>query len=235
MALTRQTIGWHVGSMVAGGAAVFTMMATNKVDVYAIWNSLNTIVANITTLLTLLAPLAAAFGAAYRTWNSKQVPTDTVAVQPVAIDAGASPHEAIVTGKIVGALLMGLILLGAPDARAQQRTVSPLVSILPKLIADAQAASDDAKAHSDIIAQTCYDAISSVATAQLAASDNASGVVGPLVIMQKARDIGRLNSTPQGTQLIVGCAPLVQDAKINLIQFFTTIGGTVLIKGILIP
>lgn len=137
-------------------------------------------------------------------------------------------------------LVAALALLSAP-AYAQQKPVSPLApasssplaQILPKLIADAQAASDDAKAHNDVIAQACYDAIAAVASQQLTAANASAGVIGPLVILQKARDIGKLNSTPQGTQLIMGCAALVQDAKLNMVQFFTSIGGAALVKGVL--
>lgn len=139
--------------------------------------------------------------------------------------------------RIVVAVLISVLAI--TSAGAQQKAVSSLVSaspltqILPKLIADAQAASEDAKIHNDEIAQTCYDAIVSVANEQLSANSASSGVIGPLVILQRARDIGKLNSSPQGTRLIMGCAALVQDAKLNMIQFFTTIGGAALVKGIL--
>lgn len=131
---------------------------------------------------------------------------------------------------LVGVLLAGLVVT---SANAQQKAVSPLVTVLPKLIADAQAASEDAKSHNDAIAQSCYDAIVTVANQQLTSEQSSNGVIGPLVILQKARDIGKLNSTPQGTQLIMGCAALVQDAKLNMVQFFTSIGGAALVKGIL--
>lgn len=67
----------------------------------------------------------------YSNWGTKSVPNASIAVQATAIDPGASAHEAIVTGKIVGALLFTLLLFGAvPSAFAQNRMpVSPLVAL----------------------------------------------------------------------------------------------------------
>ena len=70
-----------------------------------------------------------------------------------------------------------------------------------------------------------------VAAAKLAASTTTGG--GALLVFQKVRDFARLNASPTGTSLIVGCAPLVQDAKLNFVQFFANIGGAVLLKGII--
>lgn len=144
MALTRATIGWHAASIGAGGLAVFAAMASNKVDVYAIWNAMNKIVADVTTLLATLAPVIAIFGAAYRTWNAKQVPTDAVAVQPYhapseiggvnPVPPGTIGASAVVTGKIVGAMLIGALLLAGMDrvsAADVKKAVSPLVATAP--------------------------------------------------------------------------------------------------------
>ena len=102
--------------------------------------------------------------------------------------------------------------------------------VLQKIAADAQAASADAKANNDVIAQTCYDAIA--ADAQTKLSTGAATGGGALTLFQKVRDISRMNASPAGTQLIVGCAPLVQDAKLNFLQFFANVGAAVLLKGV---
>lgn len=237
MALTRQAILWHAGSMVAGGIAVFSAMASQEIDVYAIWNAMNKIVADITTLLALLAPIATLFGAAYRTWNAKQVPVTAIAIDHVDNDLKTMPRPGefvAAAGKVVGAFVFFIILFPTLPAMAQTKPVAnPFVSVLPKLIADAQAALNDANDHNDTIAANCYSAIVAVATAQQNAQSTNGG--GALLVFQKVRNIARLNATPQGTNLIIGCAALVQDAKLNMVQFFTNFGGAILIKGLLVP
>ncbi len=120
-----------------------------------------------------------------------------------------------------------------PPQRPQvQSADQPITSdLLNKIVADAQAADADAKSNNDTIASTCYEAIIAVAQTRLQTVDLQGA--GLLTAFQKVRDLNRLNASPLGTQLIVGCAPLVQDAKLNFLQFFTNIGAVVLLKGIL--
>ena len=128
-------------------------------------------------------------------------------------------------------LLLALALTLASAPAMAQTKAAPTTNILQVLHDDAVAASADAKANNDVIAQGCYDAIAMVAAAKLAASTTTGG--GALLVFQKVRDFARLNASPTGTSLIVGCAPLVQDAKLNFVQFFANIGGAVLLKGII--
>ena len=128
---------------------------------------------------------------------------------------------------IVAVLLSSLVCL--PQARAA--TAQPPASVLQTLRDDAVAAAADAKTNSDVIAETCYNAIATVADAKLQSAQVTGG--GVLLGFQKVRDFTRLNASPVGTNLILGCAPLVQDAKLNFVQFFTQIGGLVLLKGII--
>lgn len=134
------------------------------------------------------------------------------------------------TGAVLVAIALGGLLWGGQPAHAQQP--APESSILTRILADAQVALDDATAHDDKIAAPCYAAIIAVATARSAATTEKGGV---LAMFQKVRDVMKINTSPMGTQLIMGCAPLVQDAKINMLDFFTKAGAVVLLKGILIP
>lgn len=154
MALTRSTLMWHAGSMAAGGLAVFTAMASQQVDVYAIWNDMNKIVADVTALLAALAPIAAIFGAAYRTWDAKQVPAAALVVDvgspskavtdaehPPGNSATVETINGTAAGKIVGALLIGLIVLTAASSAYAAPPTFPGFSIKKP-----QAVVDDIKA-----------------------------------------------------------------------------------------
>lgn len=132
-------------------------------------------------------------------------------------------------------LMIGLLCLVPTFAQAQIK-LPPLPSptqVIQTIIDDATAALADAKSNQDDIAIPCYQAIIVVANAKLAAGPSTGGKL--LYAFQKVRDVTKINTSPLGTQLIVGCAPLVQDAKINMVTFFANIGGSVLIKGLLVP
>ena len=105
-------------------------------------------------------------------------------------------------------------------------------TILQAIVADAKAALDDANTNNDQIASACWTAIHTAAQAKLAASHLPGA--GLLYAFQKVRDLTRLNSSPIGTSLILGCAPLVQDARLSMVQFFGNIGAMVLLKGVLL-
>jgi len=163
-------------------------------------------------------------------WNMKKVPENSVAMAlspglqtpPV----GSTIPVSIGVGKVVGAILLSILFL-PHNARAATRTPQ---QVLQAIHDDAVAASADALSNNDTIAKTCYDAIAldtqmKLSTAQIAGA-------GVLTVFQKARDVSRLNVSPAGTALIVGCAPLVQDSGLSFAQFFTKIGAAVLLKGI---
>lgn len=133
---------------------------------------------------------------------------------------------------IAGIILALAFLALAAPAMAQPKATD-LTGLLQQIQADAKAALADAQSHQDAIASTCYAAIVELTGAKLQAQGTTGG--GLLLAFQKLRDVNKLNSSPQGTQLIIGCAPLVQDAKVNMLQFFTQIGAAVLLKGVLVP
>lgn len=129
-------------------------------------------------------------------------------------------------------LLIAAITLMPTMAFAQVKLPSES-QILQTIIDDAAAALSDAQQHEDRIAASCWQAVGDVAKAKLAGTSSTGGKL--MFAFQKVRDVTRLNQSPLGTQLIVGCAPLVQDAKLNMVSFFANIGGATLIKGLLIP
>ena len=141
--------------------------------------------------------------------------------------------------RIFAAIIAGLLAI--PPAWSQTSRPAPRpalalpspAELLTALVADAQAASADAKANNDTIAQTCYDAITVAAQAKLASTVTPGG--GLLTAFQKVRDLTRMNASPVGTQLIIGCAPLAQDARVNLVQMLTNVGAATLLKGFILP
>ena len=185
------------------------------------------------------AAAAFAYGM-FEHWNMKKVPDNSTAlklpasvvVPPVGQSINLTPAQGL--AKVVGVLLVGFLVLQAVPARAATpaTTLAQInTDLLQKLAADATAALADANANNDVIAAGCYAAIEKIANAKLTTANTTGG--GLLTGFQKVRDVTRLNASPQGTDLIVGCAPLVQDAKLNFVQFFTNIGGLVLLKGII--
>lgn len=198
--------------------------------------------ASLVTNLAIVIPAAGAIGSiawsVYVHWNMKKVPDSStavklpssVAVPPVGQSINLTPIQGF--AKIVGVLLIGLLVLQVAPAGAATPTPAQIsTDVLQKLAADATAALADANTNNDVIAATCYAAIEKIANAKLSTATIPGG--GLLTGFQKVRDVTRLNASPQGTDLIVGCAPLVQDARINFVQFFTNIGGLVLLKGII--
>jgi len=137
------------------------------------------------------------------------------------------------TGLCLRFILTAVILFLLAVAAMAQPRPSPITTVLQAIVEDANAALADAKDHNDQIAVNCWSAIASVAQAKLQTEQMPGGKL--MYAFQKVRDITRLSSSPQGTTLIMGCAPLVQDAKLNMVSFFTNIGGAVLIKGLLVP
>ena len=134
------------------------------------------------------------------------------------------------------AIAIALCTAVATPALAQTKTPAATLqatatAVLQKIHDDAVAASADATQNNDTIAKACYDAIVTDSQAQLSTTQ-LSGA-GVLTAFQKVRDVTRLNASPAGMALIVGCAPLVQDAKLNFVQFFTNIGAAVLLKGVI--
>lgn len=129
-------------------------------------------------------------------------------------------------------LLSVAFLVAFVTTASAQPKLPSVAALLAQIRDDAQAALADANQHEDRIAAPCYAAIVDMANVKLQAHSVAGG--GVILVFQKLRDLARLNATPQGTSLIVGCAPLAQDAKLTLLDFLTKIGAAVLAKGVLL-
>ncbi len=56
----------HAGTAVAAAYATFAFVADNKVDLYAIWDQLNVVIAQITKFIALVTPMATAAYGVYR-------------------------------------------------------------------------------------------------------------------------------------------------------------------------
>lgn len=63
----------NIGSAAAGAIAAVGFMTTHSVDLYAVWNQLNTVVGDITKLVMMLTPLATAGYAVYNTTFKKRM------------------------------------------------------------------------------------------------------------------------------------------------------------------
>lgn len=121
MNLSAKSIGWHLGSMAAAGWAVLVFAQSNAVDVYAIIGQLKKTWGELIVLFTMLGPVFAIAGAAYRTYAMKQVPKEAVAILPHTPQDAIAPKGAPAAGTVVGCLLM-LFLLMPSDAQAGKAT-----------------------------------------------------------------------------------------------------------------
>lgn len=194
----------------------------------------STAIGDIFVIVPAAVSLGSVCWSVYAHWNMKKVPEGARVLTPEQQLAQRPVIKPASFKVIAGFMLLCGLAFAASAAHAatsKEALATFNADLLAKIQADAQAASADAKANNDVIAQTCYDAIAADAQTKLNTS-TATGA-GALTLFQKVRDISRLNASPVGTQLIVGCAPLVQDAKLNFLQFFTNIGAAVLLKGVI--
>lgn len=107
---------------------------TNTVDLFALIGQLKKLWGDLTVTWTMLLPFIAAGAAAYRTWGSKQVPTNSIAIQadvsPKTVEQ-AKGTTLEVAGKVVGALLIATLLLMPGGAHAQPKFLDRVNSAAP--------------------------------------------------------------------------------------------------------
>lgn len=68
----------HAGTALGGAVAAIGFMSSHSVDVYAVWDQLNTVLADVTKLVALVSPLATAAYGIYKA-STKQKLLDVVA------------------------------------------------------------------------------------------------------------------------------------------------------------
>ena len=156
------------------------------------------------TLATQIGPIIVPMlMTTYSNWQMKSVPKDAIAVAPTAIDTGSTPHETIVTGKIVGGLLLALIVFSTVPAFAQQN-----VSAKSILIADLTAARDDAKSNDDP-SEACWTML----------LDHVNTM--PPKIMGLAHGAQRLRDIRRGLPKVMETCAVVKDgARAAIVQIF---------------
>lgn len=76
----------HVGTAVGGAVASIAFMSSHSVDIYALVDQVNVIIADVTKLIALATPIATG---AYAVWKSSQ--------KEVMKDAAAVPGTTVVT------------------------------------------------------------------------------------------------------------------------------------------
>lgn len=79
-----KTLVTHLIGVAAGGMAVAGWTASHAVDLYAAWNSLNVIFAEIAKFVATVTPLATAAYAVYRTTTKQRL--EEIAADPKAVE-----------------------------------------------------------------------------------------------------------------------------------------------------
>lgn len=87
----------HAGTALGGVMAGVAFVSTKGVDLYAIWDQLNVVIADITKLLAIATPVATAAYGVYKS-STKEKLKDIVADPPKAIEAA---REIPVTPQVV--------------------------------------------------------------------------------------------------------------------------------------
>lgn len=175
-------------------------------------------------MLTSLGPLIAPWLlSVYSNFGTKRVPKDSVAVAPYHSPSslnGENPvppssvgASAVVTGKIVGALLLALILFAPGDANAQSRIVTAVADIRTTIIADLTAARDDARADDDPSAE-CWAILLDRATRM------PPKLMGVAHTVQRARSLRRALPT-----ILDKCAIVKDGARQALLTIFGAAAG----------
>lgn len=154
-----KVLGYHAITAATAASAAISFASLHQVDLYAFFDQLNQTIANITKLAAMGSSLVALGLAAYRTWGTKTVPAGALVVDVGApskaeIDAAHPPGNSATVetingtavGKVVGALLLGLIVFVPHDAGAQQRGASPFVPSIEQFGLDKLAQSPLVKA-----------------------------------------------------------------------------------------
>lgn len=80
----------HLGTAFAGAVAAVGFMSSHSVDVYAIWDQLNVIVADVTKFIALITPLATGAYGVYKATTKQKM-----------LDIAADPKAPAIAAQIV--------------------------------------------------------------------------------------------------------------------------------------
>lgn len=220
MGLTTKSVSWHVGSAVAGAWGMAVFAQTNTVDLFALIGQLKKVWGDLVVTWTMLLPFIAAGAAAYRTWGSKQVPTNSIAIEadvsPKAVEQ-AKGTTLEVAGKVVGALLFAALLFMPSQLYAgpiADKIAADIAAVRATVVADLEAARDDAKENSDP-AEICWQVLLNHANKM------------PQKLMGVAHTAQRLRTLRRSLPAITDACAVVKDgARQAVLQIFgTAVGG----------
>jgi len=112
------------------------------------------------------------------------------------------------------------------------QAADPLDAIAKFTLTDLQHAEADAKAHADKVAEMCYAYLASQLEQKSAGAPNGT-IAGAISAFQKGRDLLRTVSSGISDDFQVSCAPLLSDARLNLLRLGVLGGGAAATGGIL--
>lgn len=215
------------------------------------------LVSDVSVIVPAFVGLCSIAWSVYAHWNMKKVPETSVAVSA----PSDAPKGSVVTGQVVGALLLGFFLIphhadaqgvkltgnvvndfksatakpsvetSAEDFGAQFRKLTK--EVVDKAIADVQAASADADKRGDIIAKPCWDANLKFLQMLPSEWDNPPTEVGIALGIQVQRDLINSITGQDATSLKVACAPLWGDQLKIVTQIGALLGIRIATGGLL--
>jgi len=79
----------HLGTAMGGAVAAIAFMSSHSVDLYAIWNQLNEVIAEMTKLVAMVTPFATAAYGIYKASTKSKI-----------LDIAANPNAAAVAATL---------------------------------------------------------------------------------------------------------------------------------------
>lgn len=102
----------HAGTAIGGAVAAVAFLAQHQVDLYAAWNQLNAIVAEITKFIALVTPLFTAAYGIYRSTTKNRLAE--IANDPKAVEAAkempVTPATTALSNALVKSVLLALVI-----------------------------------------------------------------------------------------------------------------------------
>lgn len=95
----------HAGTAAAAAYATFAFLADNKADLYALWDQLNVVIAQMSKFIAMLTPIATAGYGIWRTTAGVRIAE--VANDPKAVEAAKALPVTPTTSALADALKKG--------------------------------------------------------------------------------------------------------------------------------